>query len=375
MTFLGYRHPPMELTAAAAAMVTPYTAVEHVDFLKVFCNFCDLEEERMKKIMAEAHGEDAEIGVDEVRDLMKNEGEHVFPWAIAETIGGAEMKVDSDGFVLAFRDLRLHCGFTRDERDEMEDVFKKFDQDDSGNVSSEEMRRVLKYMGFHPSDEMFNNLIKAVDTDGSGEIDAGEFLTAMRIYNEMQTEQFRAVFDSFDADGSGEMDTAEVFQCVKQLGWFPTSESIEEAVGMVDKDGTGEISFDEFFKLMQHLRKTEGFTAEEIGTFTKLFQKFDVDDSGEISTLELSHILRNLGYPTSIDVLQGLIAEVDVDGSGEIDIGELLKLLRKYRNREMMQSQHAFDKKAREDDEGLKSVYPKHIPDILLEFGWEPSEA
>merc|ERR1719487_2166802 len=141
MTFLGYRHPPQELTQNAAAMVTTYTAVEYVDFLKVFCNFCDLEEERMKKIMAEDYGEDAEIGVDEIRALMKREGELMFPWAIAETIGGADQKVDNDGFVLAFRDLRLHCGFTRDERDEMEEVFEKFDQDGSGNVSAEEMRR------------------------------------------------------------------------------------------------------------------------------------------------------------------------------------------------------------------------------------------
>jgi Ca2+-binding EF-hand superfamily protein len=375
MTFLGYRHPPTEITADAVALVTTYTAVEFNDFLKVFCHFCDLEEERMKRSMADEYGEDAEIGVDEIRHLMKKEGENIFPWAIAETIGGLEEKVDSDGFVLAFRDLRLHCGFTREERDEMEEVFEKFDQDGSGCVSSEEMRRVLKYMGFHPSDDMFGNLIKAVDTDGSGEIDAGEFLTAMRIYNEMQTDQFKAVFDTFDSDGSGEMDTSEVFQCVKTLGWFPTKESIDEAVEMVDKDGTGDISFDEFFKLMQHLRKTEGFTKDEIATFTNLFNKFDVDGSGEISTLELSQILRNLGYPTSVDVLQGLVTEVDVDGSGEIDIGELLKLLRKYRNREMMQSQYAFDKHCVEDEESNKTIAQDKVSEILLEFGWEPSDA
>merc|ERR1719182_192948 len=131
------------------------------------------------------------LDVSMMRLLMDKEREPFFPWVIAETIGGYDEKVDNDGFVLAFRDLRLHCGFTRDERDEMQDVFQKFDQDDSGNVSSEEMRRVLKYMGFHPSDEMFGSLIKAVDTDGSGEIDAGEFLTAMRIYSEMQADQFR----------------------------------------------------------------------------------------------------------------------------------------------------------------------------------------
>ena len=47
-------------------------------------------------------------------------------------------------------------------------------------------------------------------------------------------------------------------------GRYPTRSSIEEAVAHVDKDGTGEINFDEFFTLMQYLRKTEGFTKKEI---------------------------------------------------------------------------------------------------------------
>ena len=85
--------------------------------------------------------------------------------------------------------------------------------------------------------------------------------------------------------------------------------------------------------------------------------------------------MRNLGYPTSVDVLQGLVTEVDVDGSGEIDIGELLKLLRKYRNREMMQSQYAFDKHCVEDEESNKTIAQDKVPEILLEFGWEPSDA
>ena len=38
--------------------------------------------------------------------------------------------------------------------------------------------------------------------------------------------------------------------------------------------------------------------------------RFDVDGSGEISTLELAPVLRNLGYPTSLNLMQGLIAEV-----------------------------------------------------------------
>merc|ERR1719456_626542 len=341
MTFLGYRHQPTELTAQAVKMVTTYSAVEFSDFLKVFCHFCDCEEERMKKLMTDEYGEE-NISVAEMRVIMDREREPFFPWAIAETIGGYEIKVDPDGFVLAFRDLRLHCGFTKDEREELEGVFEKFDQDGSGNVSTDEMRRVLQYMGFNPSEEMFVSLVKAVDTDGSGEID-----------------------------------TTELFGCIKQLGWYPTKASIDEAVNHVDKDGTGEINFDEFFTLMQYLRKTEGFTKKEIHEFKGLFLKFDVDGSGEISTLELGPVLRNLGYPTSMNLQLGLVAEVDVDGSGEIDMGELLKLLRKYRNHELQKTEVLFNehkKRDSDDDDSVPYCEKEVLAMVISELGWEPTE-
>merc|ERR1719321_2653973 len=109
---------------------------------------------------------------------------------------------------------------------------------------------------------------------------------------------------------------------------------IEEAIQIVDEDGTGEIDFDEFVKLMKHLRQSEGFTRKEIKVFKESFAKADVDGSGEISTLELGKLLRWLGYPTNYDPQCKLVDEVDVDGSKEIDFGEFLKLLRKYRNEE-----------------------------------------
>ena len=95
------------------------------------------------------------------------------------------------------------------------------------------------------------------------------------------------------------MDTEEVHDCVKQLGWYPTRESTREAVALVDVDHSGEISFDEFFKLMQHLRVTEGFTQAEIANFKEMFDRYDIDGSGEISSMELARCLREQGYPLS----------------------------------------------------------------------------
>ena len=86
----------------------------------------------------------------------------------------------------------------------------------------------------------------------------------------------------------------------------------------------------------------------------RLFSKFDIDGSGEISTLELSAALRAIGYPTSLTVLQNLVQEVDVDGSGEIDEGEFFKLIRKYKNREMMECEKLYEKWAvHPEEEGM----------------------
>merc|ERR1719482_1543746 len=178
----------------------------------------------------------------------------------------------------------------------------------------------------------------------------------MRLFVKIQCTIMREVFEKCDIDGSGEIETKEVAACLRELGYVPTEESVADAIAKVDKDGSGEINFDEFFVLMNHLRKTEGFTAKEVETFQGLFNKFDYDGSGEIETLELASLLRNLGYPTSVNMLQAMVSEVDVDGSGEIDFSELLKLLRKYRNKELVIAEEIFDKYADTNDYGERVI-------------------
>merc|ERR1719247_2193522 len=126
---------------------------------------------------------------------------------------------------------------------------------------------------------MLEKLIKQVDADGGGEIDEQEFFNACRIYGGLQLDTWRKVFDEYDDDNSGSMSTAEIHDCVKQLGWYPTRESIAEAVALVDMDGGGTVDFDEFFRLMQYLRTTEGFTKAEVTTFKEMFDQYDLDEA------------------------------------------------------------------------------------------------
>jgi len=62
-------------------------------------------------------------------------------------------------------------------------------------------------------------MLKAADTDGSGEIDYTEFLAATideRIY--LREDYLRTAFNMFDKDGSGKIDNEEVLALLQGEG-------------------------------------------------------------------------------------------------------------------------------------------------------------
>lgn len=67
------------------------------------------------------------------------------------------------------------------------------------------------------------------------------------------------------------------------------------------------------------------------------FGLFDVDESGEIDTVELNGILKTLGLHVSKDVSQAILAEIDKDESGSIDADEFTEFFRQIKNVEDLQ--------------------------------------
>ncbi len=73
----------------------------------------------------------------------------------------------------------------------------------------------------------------------------------------------------------------------------------------------------------------ENLTEETINQFRKLFDLFDADSSGSITTKELGTVMRNLGQNPSEEELKQMIREVDLNGDGTIDFKEFLCLMLK----------------------------------------------
>ena len=71
----------------------------------------------------------------------------------------------------------------------------------------------------------------------------------------------------------------------------------------------------------------ENLSEETINQFHTIFELFDKDNSGSITTKELGTVMRNLGQNPSEEELKQMIREVDLNGNGTIDFKEFMCLM------------------------------------------------
>ena len=67
--------------------------------------------------------------------------------------------------------------------------------------------------------------------------------------------KWRSTFDRFDADGSGFVDGDELMDMVKELvgGVEADSDDVENLMKQLDESSDGEISWEEFLKVMRKM--------------------------------------------------------------------------------------------------------------------------
>lgn len=95
----------------------------------------------------------------------------------------------------------------------LQDIFKSVDANGDGSISLIELKSCLKGSA---SGQKIYDMLKAADTDGSGEIDYTEFLAATidpEIF--MRDDYLKTAFNMFDKDGSGKIDAHEIAVLLK----------------------------------------------------------------------------------------------------------------------------------------------------------------
>ena len=142
---------------------------------------------------------------------------------------------------------------TEEQKQEIKEAFDLFDTDGSGTIDAKELKVAMRALGFEPKKEEIRKMIADVDKDGQGVIDFTEFLDMMtvKMAERDPREEMLKAFRLFDDDETGKISFKNLKRVAKELGENMTDEEIQEMIDEADRDGDGEISEEEFMRIMK----------------------------------------------------------------------------------------------------------------------------
>lgn len=143
--------------------------------------------------------------------------------------------------------------------DSLKDIFQKFDVNNDGVLSYDEVRKgLLNYCDSHPDEEYdFDDIIKRLDQDESQKIEYEEFLRNMIDMKSLLSKQnLKIAFNLFDTDKNGVLSLSEIKDALGVISNEDISEKdsiLKQLMMTIDSNGDGTISFEEFYQIMMKI--------------------------------------------------------------------------------------------------------------------------
>lgn len=141
--------------------------------------------------------------------------------------------------------------------DEIEKVFKRFDSNGDGKISSSELCDVLSALGSSPSPDDLRRMMSELDSDGDGFIDLKEFVDfhcggsgGSGGGQDHGDGDLKEAFELYDQDRNGLISASELHSVLKKLGEKCSLKDCSRMISSVDSDGDGNVNFEEFKKMM-----------------------------------------------------------------------------------------------------------------------------
>mmetsp|Transcript_7882 Transcript_7882/g.18007 ORF Transcript_7882/g.18007 Transcript_7882/m.18007 type:complete len:373 (+) Transcript_7882:87-1205(+) len=164
-------------------------------------------------------------------------------------------------------DMADELGLTVKQIAGYREAFDLFDEDGSGELSTEELGNVVRSIGFQVSEAEVVDMVEEADEDRSGALDFVEFLILMaRRFGDMTTElneedlerqkvQLSHALREFDEDKSGTLSHAEFMRSLMDFGEPLTDSQAEEILTNLDAGDADEmnINYDKLAQILSEL--------------------------------------------------------------------------------------------------------------------------
>lgn len=298
----------------------------------------------------------ATISTLELRAMMRCLGRTVSPAVIYDLV--RDIDVDRSGDIDFLEFLSLVGQFLAEEKAEMETIFEARDVSGDGMISASELRPMLFDIGIVPNRNKFQELFTKYDQDRSGELSRLEFFALVADLRKVareearnrggfsveEVEAFSDRFKHYDTDRSGELEPQEVMSVFADLGVLPKTKAQQDRLTDImrdcDRDQNGVLSLTECLSLVRRFldeaecdaylceaRAVEeaGFSADEVNDFRDIFRE-EKRKNGEFRLGAMMNVVRRLGVALDPELtarLKAIYQEYAVP-SQSIDSGMVL---------------------------------------------------
>ena len=150
-------------------------------------------------------------------------------------------------------------GLSDVQKREIDDAFKLFDKDGSGNIDFYELRDAMRALGLQMTKDEVKQMMLKIDTDNNGFIDQDEFRILMteKLKDRNQEDELRKAFRVYDQDDTGLIEFYDLRRVADELaeGKKEGDEISDEIIkGMIYEacgDRNGTVNLAQFMRIMK----------------------------------------------------------------------------------------------------------------------------
>lgn len=214
--------------------------------------------------------------------------------------GDAQLGLDEFLNFITLFDMR--DGFLLEELKEIENAFSMFDSDSSGTMCVAELREALTHLGYAVSLDSVHLLTATVDAGSGCMLGPSEFRRLVRIQRDVDLRKLRAAFEAYK---EGEYLPAPGIASALNMAIGGSMEDVEELPASCQPEAAtgGGLDYEAFVGLAEEsraaraarLRRSAGFSPEELQDFRAAFSAHDQDRRGQLNISEVKRALEDLG--------------------------------------------------------------------------------
>ena len=174
---------------------------------------------------------------------------------------------------------------------EFDRVYQIFDANGDGKLTRTEIIEALEVLGRGISPQDRRNLLERVDNKGI--VTRDSFIEWMSGREDLDIiADLREIFNLIDVDRSGSLDRQEFSQIIRCLNPNAKDAEITQAIQQADKDGNGEIDFEEFIATQQAGSELR-ISIAALRSFKKILLQYA--KVAEVSSIALIEVDSDLG--------------------------------------------------------------------------------